>query len=300
MSTLTARGLFRKAALSDAADIALAVPQLGDDIDAKAFLWGAGVTGAMPASAIDGRLYHDTTLDRILYDTGTTWRKLLYQTASGEYVADSIVNATGFKVSSVSLAASHLSNGTTGTGSVVLAAAPTLTGVPLAPTAAPGTNTTQIATTAYVLAASPGTGSITSAMIVDGTIVNADVSGAAGITYGKLNLSGSIVAGDLASDSVSTAKIQAGAVTPAKMSVKVAGGVTAWAIADDAGSVDFAIDYSAAGFTSPPGVAGMVKDIEDARLNFELVACTTTGATIRIGSASDPNDGNFHWVAVGP
>lgn len=40
----------------------------------------------------------------------------------------------------------------TGTGSVVQSASPTLTGVPIAPTAAPGTNTTQIATTAFVLA----------------------------------------------------------------------------------------------------------------------------------------------------
>lgn len=38
----------------------------------------------------------------------------------------------------------------TGTGSVVFSASPTLTGTPLAPTAAGGTNTTQIATTAFV------------------------------------------------------------------------------------------------------------------------------------------------------
>ena len=42
---------------------------------------------------------------------------------------------------------------TTGTGNVVQSASPTLTGAPLAPTAAPGTNTTQIATTAFVEAA---------------------------------------------------------------------------------------------------------------------------------------------------
>lgn len=39
----------------------------------------------------------------------------------------------------------------TGTGNVVLSASPTLTGTPLAPTAAVDTNTTQIATTAYVV-----------------------------------------------------------------------------------------------------------------------------------------------------
>jgi len=43
-------------------------------------------------------------------------------------------------------------SGTTGTGSVVYSASPTLTGTPLAPTANAGTNTTQIATTAFVLA----------------------------------------------------------------------------------------------------------------------------------------------------
>jgi len=41
----------------------------------------------------------------------------------------------------------------TGTGALVFAASPTLSGTPLAPTAAVGTNTTQIATTAFVQAA---------------------------------------------------------------------------------------------------------------------------------------------------
>lgn len=39
---------------------------------------------------------------------------------------------------------------TTGTGNVVFSASPTLTGTPIAPTASAGTNTTQIATTAFV------------------------------------------------------------------------------------------------------------------------------------------------------
>jgi hypothetical protein len=45
-----------------------------------------------------------------------------------------------------------LSNAVTGTANMVLSASPALTGTPTAPTASPGTNTTQIATTAYVLA----------------------------------------------------------------------------------------------------------------------------------------------------
>jgi hypothetical protein len=46
-----------------------------------------------------------------------------------------------------------LSNAVTGTGSMVLSASPTLTGTPISTTASPGTNTTQIATTAFVNAA---------------------------------------------------------------------------------------------------------------------------------------------------
>lgn len=60
-----------------------------------------------------------------------------------------------------------LSNSVTGTGSMVLSASPALTGTPTAPTAAGGTNTTQIATTAFVTSAvagisSPGSSSVIS------------------------------------------------------------------------------------------------------------------------------------------
>lgn len=63
------------------------------------------------------------------------------------------VNTTGqFQVSGTQIALANLSNGTTGTGTtVVLSIAPALTGAPTAPTAAVDTNTTQLATTAYVI-----------------------------------------------------------------------------------------------------------------------------------------------------
>jgi len=57
-----------------------------------------------------------------------------------------------------------LSNSVTGTGSMALSASPTFTGTPIAPTAASGTNTTQIATTAFVTAAQvAGAAAITNA-----------------------------------------------------------------------------------------------------------------------------------------
>jgi hypothetical protein len=48
-----------------------------------------------------------------------------------------------------------LSNSVTGTGSMVLSTSPALTGTPTAPTASLGTNTTQLATTAFVIANAP-------------------------------------------------------------------------------------------------------------------------------------------------
>ena len=47
-------------------------------------------------------------------------------------------------------------SGATGTGKFVGDNSPTLTGTPAAPTASPGTNTTQLATTAFVQAATGG------------------------------------------------------------------------------------------------------------------------------------------------
>jgi len=49
--------------------------------------------------------------------------------------------------------AGNLSNGTSGSGAIVLATSPALAGTPTAPTAAAGTNTTQVATTAFVQSA---------------------------------------------------------------------------------------------------------------------------------------------------
>ena len=56
--------------------------------------------------------------------------------------------------------ATALGQNVTGSGSIVLAASPTLTGTPIAPTAAAGTNTLQIATTAFVLANGVPSGAI--------------------------------------------------------------------------------------------------------------------------------------------
>jgi hypothetical protein len=88
-------------------------------------------------------------------------------------------------------------------------ASPTFTGTPASPTASPGTNTTQIATTAYVQTAISGLASLSGASFTGTVAVNAatgtsngplrvqntsgnpslDVLGSGGTTYGQLGLS---------------------------------------------------------------------------------------------------------------
>lgn len=56
----------------------------------------------------------------------------------------------------------------TGTGLPVFSISPTFTGTPIAPTAALNTNTTQIATTAFVLANGAGDGSVLDILMMMG------------------------------------------------------------------------------------------------------------------------------------
>ena len=70
----------------------------------------------------------------------------------------------------------------TGTGSVVLSASPTFTGTPLAPTASPGTSTTQIATTAFVQNVAGALGTMSSqnanSVAITGGAINGTTIGA--------------------------------------------------------------------------------------------------------------------------
>jgi hypothetical protein len=75
-------------------------------------------------------------------------------TAAGTGLSVAAGSTVSMFTDGTNFSASSIPTGTTtGTGSVVFSASPTLTGTPLAPTANSGTNTTQIATTAFVTTA---------------------------------------------------------------------------------------------------------------------------------------------------
>jgi hypothetical protein len=95
-----------------------------------------------------------------------------------------------------------LSNAVTGTGSMALSASPTFTGTPAGPTASPGTNTTQLATTAFVTAATGTLGTMSTqnanaVAITGGTITGiTDLTVADGGTGASTFTANSVVLGN--------------------------------------------------------------------------------------------------------
>ena len=130
--------------------------------------------------------------------------KTMFVYNNGTNVVDTVTYASSLTLGSALSVTSGGTGVTTSTGStnVVLSASPTLTGTPLAPTAAPGTNTTQIATTAFVqnVAGALGTMSTQNAnavAITGGNVNNTTIGGttAAVGTFSTLNTANAAITG---------------------------------------------------------------------------------------------------------
>ena len=106
-------------------------------------------TDADVANPADGMLIVDTSASKLWVRMGGVWAV----SAPGAHHAS---HETGGADALAALSAAILTSGTLPdarlSGNVAMLASPAFTGVPTAPTAAPGTNTTQLATTAFVLA----------------------------------------------------------------------------------------------------------------------------------------------------
>ena len=98
----------------------------------------------------------------------------------------------------------------TGTGSAVFATSPTLVTPVLGVATATSINGTTIPSSATLIKTSD-TGTVTSTMIADATIVDADISATAAITKTKLNLGGTITSADLVDGTIVNADINASA-----------------------------------------------------------------------------------------
>lgn len=119
----------------------------------------------------------------LVFNTGTNVVEVVSALATGTVipVANGGTGASTASITSFNNITGFTASGTTGTTSsnLVFAASPTLTGTPLAPTAAPGTSTTQIATTAFVQNVAGALGTMSSQNANAVAITGGTVSGVA-------------------------------------------------------------------------------------------------------------------------
>ena len=138
----------------------------------------ADLVDGSPALVADAELTALASLtsaaDKLPYFTGSGTASVADFTAAARTVVDD---------STVSDMVNTLGGATsTGTGGLVRVNGATLTGTPAAPTASPGTNTTQIATTAFVAAAVTGPSGIANDVDISGT-ADANITAAVNTFY---------------------------------------------------------------------------------------------------------------------
>lgn len=152
-------------------------------------------------------------------DANITTAKIADANVTTAKIADA--NITTAKVADSAITSAKIADGTIATGDIADAAVNTAK-------IADNSITSAKIVDGTIVTADLADGSVTSAKIADGTVVNADINTSAQIAYGKLNLTNSIVDGDInASAGINKTKISGTAITAADT-----GTVTSTMIAD--------------------------------------------------------------------
>ncbi len=142
---------------------------VADTVDINAGTIDATVIGATtPAAA---------TVTSLTATSGTVGGSAVTTAANTQTLTNKTIDFANNTLVATSAQLAAAVGDETGTGALVFAGSPTLTGTPTAPTAAAGTNTTQLATTAHVFAERSNTATLTNKTLTSPTISGGSVTG---------------------------------------------------------------------------------------------------------------------------
>lgn len=116
-------------------------------------------------------------IDSLVADAGTVGGVAITTESNTQTLTNKTVNLANNTLVATSAQLRTAVTDETGTGALVFADSPALAGTPTAPTAAAGTNTTQVATTAHVFAERSNTATLTNKTLTSPTINGGSISG---------------------------------------------------------------------------------------------------------------------------
>ena len=181
---------------------------VADTADINGGTIDATVIGATTPAAITGTTVTATDL---VATTATVGGATVTTNSATQTLTNKTINLSNNTLIATSAQLAAAVTDETGSGALVFAASPALTGTPTAPTAPAGTNTTQLATTAHVFAERSNTATLTNKTLTSPTVNAPVISGG---TVDNTVIGGTTpAAGTFSSLTATTAAINGGTIT---------------------------------------------------------------------------------------